>query len=471
MALFNGDNSSELIVGSNDDDTIRGGGGDDTILGGGGADSLLGNRGADSIEGGEGVDTLRGGRGNDTLIGNTEGDRIRGGNGDDLLVWNNGDGSDIMRGGRGLDTVQVNGAVDAGDNFELRANGDRAEFERLNLGNFVLDVNGVEQFEINGLGGDDTLTVQDLTGTDVQQVIFNGGDGNDSLDASLSNTAIMANGGAGEDLLSGSNVPAITDTLDGGMGNDTIIGNQGADLKIGGDGDDRLIWNNGDGSDTMEGGNDFDVVEVNGAVDAGDNFELRANGDRAEFERLNLGNFVLDVDDVEQFEINGLGGDDTLTVQDLTGTDVQQVIFNGADGNDLLDASLTNVSVMANGGDGEDTLLGGSANDTLVGGNGNNTYTGGAGADVFVVSFDGIDVINDFNRVEGDILQISASEFGVSSIDDLTYDNATGILSVQDTQIATITNDTISPINSDSNSSLALNSSPIFVPGEDLQLV
>lgn len=316
MGFFNGSNSSELIVGSNENDTIRGGRGDDTILGGGGADLLLGNRGEDSIEGGEGVDTLRGGRSNDTLIGNTEGDLIRGGKGDDLLVWNNGDGSDTMRGGRGFDTVRVNGAVDEGDNFELRANGERAEFERLNLGNFVLDV-----------------------------------------------------------------------------------------------------------------------------------------------------------DDVEQFEIDGLGGDDTLTVQDLTGTDVQQVIFNGADGNDLLDASLTNVSVIADGGEGEDTLLGGSADDTLIGGNGNNIYTGGAGADVFVVSFDGIDVINDFNRVEGDILQISRSEFGISSIDDLTYDNTTGILSVRDTQIADINLDTISPTNIDPNSSLALSSSPIFVPGEDIQLV
>ena len=471
MVFFNGNNNSELIVGSNDDDTITGGRGDDTILGGGGADSLRGNRGADSIEGGEGVDTLRGGRGNDTLIGDTEGDRIRGGNGDDLLVWNNGDGSDIMRGGRGFDTVQVNGAIDAGDDFELRANGHRAEFERLNLGNFTLDVDNVEQFEINGGGGDDTLNVRDLTGTDVQQVYFSGGEGNDTFDATEANVAVAAYGDGGNDLLKGSSVPEITDTLDGGDGNDTIIGNKGDDLKIGGDGDDRLIWNNGDGSDIMEGDEGYDVTEVNGAVDAGDDFELRANGHRTEFERLNLGNFVLDVDDVEQFEINGLGGDDTLTVQDLTGTDVQQAIFNGADGNDLLDASLTNVSVIANGGAGEDTLLGGSADDTLIGGNGNNTYTGGAGADVFVVSFDGIDVINDFNRGEGDVLEISRSEFGISSIDDLTYDNATGILSVQDTQIATISNDTISPINDDSSSNLVLDSNPVFVPGEDLQLV
>ncbi|MDJ0577216.1 MAG: calcium-binding protein, partial [Xenococcaceae cyanobacterium MO_234.B1] len=117
------------------------------------------------------------------------------------------------------------------------------------------------------------------------------------------------NGGAGNEFIFGSNQ---ADTLNGGGGNDTIIGNQGDDLKIGGAGDDLLIWNDGDGSDTMEGGSgwdDFgwDVVEVNGAVDAGDDFELRANGHRAEFERLNLGNFILDIDDVEQMEINGLG--------------------------------------------------------------------------------------------------------------------------------------------------------------------
>ena len=283
MAIFSGGPGNELIVGSNNDDTIRGGGGDDTILGAGGDDVLLGNRGEDSIEGGEGEDTLRGGRGDDTLIGDT--------------------GNDLIRGRRG---------------------------------------------------------------------------------------------------------------------------------------DDRLIWNNGDGSDTMEGDDGFDVVEVNGAVDDGDNFELRANGERVEFERLNLGNFVLDVDNVEQFEINGLGGDDTLTVQDLTGTDVQQVIFNGGDGNDSLDASLTNVEIIADGGDGDDTLIGGQADDTLIGGNGNNTYTGGEGADVFVVGFDGIDVINDFDSGEGDVLQISMMEFGVSSLDNFSYNSDSKELSYQNNQFAVI---------------------------------
>ncbi len=391
------------------------------------------------IQGTDNDDTLLGGAGDDTIIGNRGNDLKIGGDGNDLLIWNNGDGSDTIEGDGGYDITQVNGAVDNGDNFELRANGERAEFERLNLGNFVLSVDNVEQFEINGGGGDDTLTVKDLTGTDVQKVFFDGGDGNDFLDASLSNVEIHANGGVGNDFLSGSSVPEIVDTLDGGIGNDTIVGNRGNDIKIGGEGDDRLIWNNGDGSDIMEGDGGYDITEVNGAVDNGDNFELRANGERAEFERLNLGNFVLDVDNVEQFEINGGGGDDTLTVKDLTGTDVQQVFFSDDSGNDILDASQTYVKVSAFGGADNDSLTGGYGNDFLDGGDGNDTLIGGNGADTFVVGANGIDTIVDFNFSEGDKIQIATLELGISSFDynQLSYNTYDRTLYYGETELIT----------------------------------
>ncbi len=238
------------------------------------------------------------------------------------------------------------------------------------------------------------------------------------------------------DLLSGL---GGDDTLEGLGGDDTLVGDKGNDLKYGGIGDDRLIWNNGDGSDIMEGDDGYDVVEVNGAVDAGDEFELRANGDRAEFERLNLGPFTLDVDNVEQFEINGGGGDDTLTVQDLTGTDVEKVIFTGDAGYDWLDASQTWVDIMASGGDGYDTLTGGKGNDILEGGKDDDTLMGGEGADTFVVGF-GIDTILDFNSAEGDIIQISNMELGISSTDALDYDVNTQTLSWQDTELAILEN-------------------------------
>ncbi|MEO1800790.1 MAG: calcium-binding protein, partial [Cyanobacteria bacterium J06629_2] len=299
---------------------------------------------------------------------------------------------------------------------------------------------------INGGGGDDTLNVRDLTGTDVEKVVFSGGEGDDSLDATAANVAVSAWGDDGNDLLLGSSVPEISDTLKGGEGNDTIIGNQGGDLKFGGAGDDRLIWNNGDGSDTMEGDEGNDVTEVNGALEAGDDFELRANGERTEFERLNLGNFTLDVDNVEQFEINGGGGDDTLNVRDLTGTDVQQVIFSGGEGNDSFDASSTSVDVTAYGGEGNDSLTGGSGNDLLEGGNGDNILTGGKGADTFVVGFDGIDTIADFNFAEGDIIQIASSDLGAASADSLSYNANENTLYWNQTEIAVL-DDSVSQFN------------------------
>ena len=230
------------------------------------------------------------------------------------------------------------------------------------------------------------------------------------------------------------------DTLNGGADNDTIVGNKGNDLLIGGEGDDRIIWSNGDGSDIIEGDGGYDVSQVNGALEDGDNFELRANGDRAEFERLNLGNFVLNEDNVERFEINGAGGDDLLTVQDLTGTDVQQVVFNGEDGNDLLDASLSNIAILADGGAGNDYLTGGNANDILTGGVGNDNLTGNTGADTFVVGFDGIDTITDFNFLEGDTIQLSSAELGISSLESLSYNTNDNTLYLGETGLATLEN-------------------------------
>ena len=73
-----------------------------------------------------------------------------------------------------------------------------------------------------------------MSGTDLQQVVFTGGAGNDYLDASHTAVNVFASGG--ED----------NDTLIGGAGDDTLVGDTGDDLKIGGAGDDRFIWNNGD---------------------------------------------------------------------------------------------------------------------------------------------------------------------------------------------------------------------------------
>jgi hypothetical protein len=58
------------------------------------------------------------------------------------------------------------------------------------------------------------------------------------------------------------------------------------------------------------------------------------------------------------------------------------VTFDGADGNDYLDASLLTTAVSASGGPGDDTLSTGSGADTLDGGTGNDVLSSGGGGDV-----------------------------------------------------------------------------------------
>ena len=78
---------------------------------------------------------------------------------------------DIVEGQADTDTLLFNGSA-GNEIFALSANGGRALFTR-NLGNIVMDVNDVEGFTINALGGSDTITVNDLSGTDATQVEIN----------------------------------------------------------------------------------------------------------------------------------------------------------------------------------------------------------------------------------------------------------------------------------------------------------
>ena len=381
--------------------------------GGAGEDKLYGSSKNDLISGGNDVDQLYGNQGNDKLIGDKGNDFIDGGKGDDLIIWNNGDGSDRMIGGKGYDTVQVNGALAAGDDFTLEGNqANQAIFNRNNLGLFTLTVDGTEKFEVNGGGGDDKFEVKDLSYTELKKVVFNGGEGNDVLDATEAQVSIYADGGAGDDKLYGSSKKDRlsggdgVDELYGNGGKDVLIGDKGNDFIYGGKGNDLLIWNNGDGSDLMRGGQGYDTVQVNGATELGDRFRVRADGDKAIFQRVNLGQFALDIDEVEQLEVNGGGGDETFTIENLAPTDIKKVVFNGGTGDDRLNGQAARVRIDADGGEGHDVLLGSTKDDRLAGGQGNDSLTGGAGRDQFVFEGDssfaqanlGSDRISDFQQ-------------------------------------------------------------------------
>jgi CSLREA domain-containing protein len=164
-------------------------------------ENVTGGQNGDSLVGNFSSNTLLGGPGGDTLVGGPGGDVLSGDAGADVLVWSNGDGSDVMDGGSESDTVQVNGNLAAGDVFTTAASGTRLAFNRTSSGPFSLDIGTVETLTVNGVGGDDSFTVNALTSaTDLSLLQLFGFDGNDTFNLTpVPNGAtrtIHAHGGA-----------------------------------------------------------------------------------------------------------------------------------------------------------------------------------------------------------------------------------------------------------------------------------
>ncbi len=80
-------------------------------------------------------------------------------------MWNPGDDNDILEGQGGIDTLEFNGANIA-ENIVISANGGRALFFR-DVASVVMDMDDVEKIGFHAFGGADTITINDLTGTDL----------------------------------------------------------------------------------------------------------------------------------------------------------------------------------------------------------------------------------------------------------------------------------------------------------------
>jgi Ca2+-binding RTX toxin-like protein len=473
------------VEGANDSLVINTLDGDDTINasglpavqvhlvidGGAGNDTIIGSDGNDTLFGGDGNDLVVGGRGNDAAFL---------GAGDDTFVWNPGDASDTVDGQAGLDTLQFNGS-NANESIDISANGTRALLSR-DVAAVTMDLNGIEHIRVEALGGTDTLTVNDLTGTDVKQVAIDlagtpgGTVGDGQLDAVTVNATgggdnitvtgggtvvavdglsaqvtidhadatdhLTINGLAGNDTIDASGLPAdrMSVTINGGAGNDIIVGSHGDDTVFGGtgndiaqlgDGNDLFVWNPGDGSDIVEGQAGFDTLQFNGA-NIGENIDFSANGERVRMFR-DVGNVTMDLNGVENINLVALGGADNITVNDLTGTDASAINIDLAaqPGGTIGDGQVD--TVIINGTNGADAI-------TVVNNNGVVTVSGLA-ADVTISGFEATDRIV-INGLNGDDV-ITAS--GLGSAMQLTANGGDGA----DVLIGGTGNDTLSGGNGD----------------------
>jgi Ca2+-binding RTX toxin-like protein len=285
------------------------------------------------------------------------------------------------------DTLLVKGNR-ASDDLALRRGGNKVEVDVGDDGSADFEVhrNRFDRIRVAAGGGNDRVRIDESQGafTDDERTTLDGGRGRDTL-----------LGGAGDERLKG------------GPGNDTADGNGGADTAILGSGRDTFVWDPGDGSDRVEGRRGTDKLTFNGS-NAAEVMGLSPNGFRARFTR-DMGNIVMDLNDIERVDTTMLGGDDQMVVNgtgnrdaiDVTGgaghvsvaglrtrvnlRGADRLTVNGRGDGDRIDASALpagTVRYTADGGANGDRLLGSRGDDVLLGGDGADVLDSNAGDDV-----------------------------------------------------------------------------------------
>ena len=381
-----------------------------------------------------------GGADNDTLINDglkATGVTFHGGSGSDRFLNRlAGAGSTGLEfiGDDGEDFL-VNQAIDVGT---ISFHGGADDDSLLNYGTAVQSISFV---------GDDGIDTLLNSGDAVSDIVFNGGSDDDVLlNLGEAVGSISFQGDDGADLLqnSGASVSAIT--FSGGADDDVLINNGEAvtTISFGGDDGEDILQNNAAavGEITFNGGADHDVLQNNGNQVSFINFmggdgndKLLNNGDdtnemffgggdgadtllhkgRGLSELLFEGGQGTDVLRVTGFDVGIVtfdGGDDADSMvyeaSRTVGGSSSSVVFNGAEGNDLLAWLGTGpVSLLADGGLGDDTFA--------IGGEGQLNLIGGIGNDYFV--FQG----SPLAQVQIDETSVATNDDSVDTLDFSTF--------------------------------------------------
>lgn len=457
-SLYGGDGNDTITDSDGQANVVFGDAGADTItadgtLDGGDGDDILTGGGAGNV-------VMRGGAGSDTLhVSNFRNHVMDGGTGNDTYYIHQAfsagvtiDQNDLTAGK--IDTVRFGtGIAPASVTFSFTAAGDlilRWNSSQLTVVGFLLeDTNGrkIDQFVFD----DDAGTVwtpafiESLLGTPSSgNNYIRGTSGADVINALGGNDVI--HGGSGNDTLSGGGIaPGGSDVLYGDDGDDTLIDGT---RSYGGAGDDMIR-----GTRALYGGTGNDVLEGLQPVEYGNSYEGGAGSDtyviirnQSTREQVdNIGdadqdgsNIEIDIDptsiDVLQFASGIMPSDvnlrrqngtelavdvynrwgvrersievprfftpgnenamlDELRFMDAPGvvwtrTDILSLVQQGGVGNDDLGGSDGADSLQGNAGDdrlggaaGHDTLQGGSGDDLLEAGAGNDHLHGEAGND------------------------------------------------------------------------------------------
>lgn len=436
-----------------------------------GSDMVPGTDNGAYLRGGAGDDTLVGGKGDDVLIGDTQVDTLTGGLGADYFVFSNemagwgatdtvtdfnaAQGDKLIFFKVGVTLTQADVHITAvGNDVEVTVDGLdttahllNVQLNQINLNNIILNnkpySDNPVDWESHAMGYVPP-TPKTFVATAAAES-FLGGNLNDTIDYSLSTTAVtvdlfyrtVSGGFAVGDTFSsienvtGSNNASARDTLYGDAGANTLLGMAGNDYLEG-----------GAGADVLDGGAGWDTVRY-GRSTSGVNINLTTNvntgGDAQGDILLNIegvtGSNYSDtfVGSATADTLYGAGGNDYLeggvgadSLDGGTGWDTARYTLSAAGvninlatnvntGGDAQGDKLFNIEgiygsrfadVMI-GGNGDDTFNGASGNDVLYAGAGRDALTGAAGADRFAFAssaLSGVDIVRDFSVAQGDKL-------------------------------------------------------------------
>ena len=303
-----------------------------------------------------------------------------------------------------------------------------------------------------------------ITGTDDMDLLF-GTNSGETIDVGGSDDMVFA--GGGDDTIRGGEG---SDWLFGDAGNDSIEGGEGSDILVGGDGNDTIeggeghdwLWGDlgdGDGGDdSLDGGSGHDVLfggSGSDTLDGGEGSDWLSGGTGDDMLTGGAGadTFSFEIDNGNDIVTDFANGEDLIDLREFTEITSFADLTITSDGDDVvIDLSdygggtvrLENVSesdlvadhfvfYAAEGGDGDDRLLGASGDDTLTGGAGDDTLTGYGGDDTFVFGPNhGDDTITDFTGCD-DVIDLSAFSTITGTADlTITRDGCDAVIDLTD---------------------------------------
>ena len=279
--------------------------------GSGGGQTINGTSGNDALVGGDGNDTINGFAGNDTLDGAGGVDSLVGGDGNDFYRVDDTADVVVETENGGIDTI-----ASSAQHYTL---GDWANTLTLTNNSLAFAVGGGNAID-NVLSSSGLSIVTQLDGFAGNDTLF-GGTAGDELNGWEGNDSMV--GGAGNDTFDGFNHPEDgVDTMDGGAGDDHFFVSPG-DIVSGGAGTDTVFskasWTLGETEENLTfhtGTDDHDLLNITGVGNALNN--------------------VISAARAENSTLDGKGGNDTITGDELYEDDFLFSVSPGAANADVI---------------------------------------------------------------------------------------------------------------------------------------